>query len=358
MKNKIIICTLAAFALAGCWKEPEITPTESKENASYELPQGNNDFDTRIMEIYQTTGSTLVYKFNESDLLYTGSVPYKIANVVKRVGKESNTNFLLDSVANILAADGMTVIDGRGKYLFPVDESYINRQLDLLEELCFDFYTDEQLRKLLPPTVYLTNVWANIDRTTSREGLRNAPFLLTFPALKGPTNMTFSFGGPRIDTITIAEKKYAKRGFNGEMLRYATDKGIIKRSAEFSAITTYTTAMGLAGSAITRRANGVLDTRYCNGGFGYIWSTYTNSYNVSEFYETITGAPSDWDSYVAWIVGTTSEEREAATGTVNFLHSSKDTAGKIRQKYDIMVSYMLDTYGIDLVAIGNTPVTQ
>lgn len=350
MKNKIFISALTALALAGCWKEPEITPSTEPESAQYQLPQGTHDYDTRIVEFFEATGTAMVYKFNVSDLYYTGGKPLVLANVVKRPGLEDNTDFRRDSVANILKEDG-TTIDGRGMHFVAADEDYVEKQLNIIDELCFDFYTQEQLHKFLPPTVYLADTWAYIDRMTWDGSLRNAPYIGLKPAAVGPTSLVFSLGGPQVNNLTLTQKKFAKKSMHHALLKYAADKGSIVRTDEFLGVSNY---VGMSNNDGARRSRGMIYWRYTDGSyaFGSITATEPNE----SWYINILGGPTDWDSFVAWIVSTTEAEREAATGTVNFLHSSKDTAGLIRRKYDIMVRYMLDNYGIDLVKIGNTPV--
>ena len=62
--------------------------------------------------------------------------------------------------------------------------------------------------------------------------------------------------------------------------------------------------------------------------------------------------------YVEAIVSNTYEDLIAEYPATNYtnkgiLNPVKDVNGLIRQRYDILIKHMKDTYGIDLQAIGN-----
>lgn len=348
--KKIFITLACALALASCWNEPEITPSTEPEALQYALPQGDHDYDTRIVEFFGRTGTTLVYKFNESDLFFTGSTP-RVHNgeIGPRHGYESDTDPLKrDSVYQ------------SGWQFAAADQAYVGGQLDMMERLCFDFYPDSLLHKILPPTVYLVDAYTRIEGSLYN-GLNGAPLITRYRYLQGPGYAVISYAGADIDAMTTEDHRNFTKSLNFNMIKAATDAGVFSRAEEFGTITTYTAAgMGANNNAPNYNRNnaGILGMSYYPGNAS---NRPTLDAPVAI---TATASPSpavvDWDSYVAWIVSTTEAERTETPPSGNlpatfygFLHPSLDKSGKIRRKYDIVVKHMLDNYGIDLVAIGN-----
>jgi hypothetical protein len=150
--------------------------------------------------------------------------------------------------------------------------------------------------------------------------------------------MLFSFGGPRLATMTAAEKNTYKYDAFNNFFTKLTALGKLTPPADFSASTDYSNAWPL-GSA--------------KGGMG-IMPNQNGSLTPT----------TDWNAYVSVILRTPYDMLIAqptipesgypsTTDFTGYLHPDIDVNGKIREKYDIMLAYFNETFGIDLQGIGN-----
>ena len=78
--------------------------------------------------------------------------------------------------------------------------------------------------------------------------------------------------------------------------------------------------------------------------------TYTNYYEqgVIDYYRR--SPDQDWDAFMETIVSNTYTTLTSSGGV---LHPGIDTKGVIRKKYDVMIAYFKNAFGVDLQAIGN-----
>ena len=123
-----------------------------RDRFGYSVPQGNHDYDDRIVDWNKRCNTFILYKFNLKELYWqvnaweeskpepegsTSSFPY--------------TNGLLGAVA---------------------DEEYVGEQLDLIETLFLNFYPDTTLRRCLPLKLLLCGElnWRSVEGNVS---LRN-----------------------------------------------------------------------------------------------------------------------------------------------------------------------------------------
>ena len=96
-------------------------------------------------------------------------------------------------------------------------------------------------------------------------------------------------------------------------------------------------------------------------------SNYTTTYTsqttayaagiLSTYYNSPT-ALSDWSLYIQAMVSCTEANlnKSVASTTISLvgiLNPTKDSSGKIRQRYNIVRNYFINNYGVDLQAIGN-----
>ncbi|PZP40809.1 MAG: hypothetical protein DI598_19020, partial [Pseudopedobacter saltans] len=113
--NKIIVFIIAATAIViiSCRKEQQLTPSDIDEYG-YHLPQGNHNFDKRIVAYFERWKTYLLYDFSNMDAQWnvTYNDPYYT--------------------------------------LVPADTNYVDRQLDLLDSTFFRYYDDSVLLKYLP----------------------------------------------------------------------------------------------------------------------------------------------------------------------------------------------------------------
>ncbi|AOM76409.1 hypothetical protein [Pedobacter steynii] len=152
-----LLSLMIALAL-GCKKEPVIQPDTLQPE--YQLPQGNQPYDNKILDFYKKYGTYILYKFNDKDFQWNIS-------------------------ANILyAAD-------------PGDQDYIAQSLEMMDKKLFSFYTEPFLKLSLPYKILLSS---RIRRVV-------APDTLATPVNAVSTFSHFTFGqaSPRLGNLTEQE---------------------------------------------------------------------------------------------------------------------------------------------------------
>ena len=178
MKMKYMISIILGLVFwMGCSDDENLSPSDVPE---YEitLPQGEHEYDDRIVNWFDRTGVYLLYKFNPADAYFnvdqTWAEAYRDTSLVYTwytFGEgdyvENNTAYV-DGVAYELGisfkTDGSwfeySIVDGKlleveasfkNSGTFSVqeaDEAYVGDQLALLEELFLNFYPDSILHNL------------------------------------------------------------------------------------------------------------------------------------------------------------------------------------------------------------------
>ena len=286
------------LALAGCYEEDELTATKAPENVygEWALPQGNHDYDLRIVEKLKKYATFFLYKYEDKDYWW---------------GVKEDIRWKWDTVKKI-AKSGYAISEA--------DEDYVGNQLTLLEETWLNYFPDTLLRRTLPYKVLLADTLMYVDGVK----LEVDPERFTWKAYNiysGYDYICVGWGNKNILTMTAEEKNTFKVDLCCGFLKRLLASLLIQRSIEFTSVSTY-------GSSIGQNQlyeNGLLDI---------------NARSIE----------SDWEAYIKMIVSTPLVKLEAEGG---FLHESIDVKGMIRKKYDIMVKYFMDEYSIDLQAIGN-----
>jgi hypothetical protein len=296
MKSIITALLFTICVAAGCKKEEKLTPSEEKEDVygDHTLPQGNHAYDAEILQLFQKYNTLFLYKYVPNDLYYqlrdfTGGMYDPV--------KDSTTHY--------------------GYFDVPANEAWIGQQLNLLKDIWLKFYPDAVLKTMLPKKVFLLD---SIYYALNGPGKPIDNFYESFSTYQGEDFFAVTWGGPRLNTITAAEKYDYKSTLNLLFLTTARQKGMVQRISAFTALTNYPAV------------------------------TYVNHYElgVIDYYRRSPDA--DWDVFVETIV---SNSYSKLTSPGGVLHSGVDTKGLIRKKYDIMIAYFLNTFGVDLQAIGN-----
>ncbi len=113
MKNKyMLLLAVLALCFTACnYDEDELEP--SNELTSYQLPQGNHDYDQTIVDFYKNYGVYLLYDFTEKDAYWY------VTGWRKFVEQEEYT----------------TAYPGGDYIVKPSDQNYIKQQLAMLDEV-------------------------------------------------------------------------------------------------------------------------------------------------------------------------------------------------------------------------------
>ncbi|AXY73112.1 hypothetical protein D3H65_03610 [Paraflavitalea soli] len=294
--NFLFLMAGLSVLAAGCKKEKALTPSPEKENVygDYTLPQGNHPYDADILQLFQKYNTMFLYKYVAKDLYY--QVKYY-------------TNGIYDPVKDSTTASGYFDV--------PANEAYVGQQLALLKDLWLKYYPDALMKAGLPKKIFLLDsfyyAYAGPGKPTDNWPTPQDTY-------QGPDFFALTWGGPRITSITAAERYAYKSTLNSVFLSTAFSKGAIKRSSAFTVLTNYT---GL---------------------------TYANfqQEGVIDWYRRSPDA--DWDAFMSTIVSNTYTQLTATGGVLN---PAIDTKGIIKKKYDIVIAYFKATFGVDLQAIGN-----
>lgn len=298
MKLHFIYIFILAASLVACDDENSLTPTETPE-FGYSVPQGNHDYDDRIVDWNERCNTFILYKFDLKELYWDvngwnestptpedSSYPYPYSNG------------LLGAVA---------------------DEAYVGEQLDLVETLFLDFYPDSTLYNLLPLKLLLCGElnWRTVEGSVT-----------SYNVYSGYDYLAFNWGNEDVLTITNAQKTTFKYQVNYAFLSRLLNNGKIVEDASFYEGMNYEDKV-----------------------------TQANMYERG-FIKSGTKQEDDVEIYVQAIIQTPYEDLIAEPADKDYtskgiLHAKKDVNGYIRKKYDILVNKFKENYGIDLQAIGN-----
>ncbi|BAV05378.1 hypothetical protein FLA_1385 [Filimonas lacunae] len=293
--------------LPGCSKETADTTPSGISNA-FTLPQGNHDFDTRIVNYFQKYGSYFLYQFIDRDMYWTPTANTKPV--------ASSAGFWSTGAEYTLA-----------------NTDYINAQLDLVQQQWFNYYTDTFLHKFLPSKIFLCGKLDSIYATYV--------FTPTFAYAKGVKpigayysydNIAIGYGRDTISTFTATDKRNFLARVNSEFIKSIAGRSASAPIAAFTGSASYT---GTINSQALAYSRGII-------------LTYYNTLSVQ----------ADWNAYMLAMV--TYSETELKTSTANtdmtpkgMLNTTKDSNGKIKLRYNLVRNYFINEYGVDLQKIGN-----
>ena len=289
---RIYIRSLAILFLSGCAKDTQIGNIQVP-GADYVLPQGGDAMaDQRILKLYETYGSYFLYEFSEKDFNWT-------------------------QISNSLGDDVFR--------FDPIEPGKVKNLLDLLQLTWFDFYDQEFLAHAMPIRIFLTETvqlqvrkfdWGIWDYILSWKDVY-ARYL--------DNQIAISNVNKSVADMSAEEKRVYKSNLQSVFLESLVASATIVAPDEFIAISDYSNNVDDTEEA--RNAGFVL-----NPTMDYEWSI---DGNMTE--------SNDLNAYLASLVFRTAKEWEDDL-----------QYPLVKQKYDILVSWLKTEYGIDIVKIGNT----
>ena len=292
MKMRIYVSLLAILFLSGCAKDTRIGNIQVP-GADYVLPQGGDAMaDQRILKLYETYGSYFLYEFSEKDFNWT--------QIASSLGDDV---FRFD----------------------PIEPGKVKNLLDLLQLTWFDFYDQEFLAKAMPIRIFLTETvqlqvrkfdWGIWDYILSWKDVY-ARYL--------DNQIAISNVSKNVAEMSAEEKRVYKSNLQSVFLESLVASATIVAPDEFIAISDY--SYNVDNTEEARNAGFVL-----NPTMDYEWSI---DGNMTE--------SNDLNAYLASLVFRTAKEWEDDL-----------QYPLVKQKYDILVSWLKTEYGIDIVKIGNT----
>ena len=133
MKWRYLLVILSVILCVSCYDEGDLAPTEGTEEI-FKLPQGDHDYDTKIVEWFKQYGFYALYIFDEKDIYW------------------ANENWLEGGVPEISTAGTEKGKQG--------DPEYVGYLVDMLEKLFINHYPTDLLQKGMPLRVFLcSELW-------------------------------------------------------------------------------------------------------------------------------------------------------------------------------------------------------
>ncbi len=299
----ILVLALLQWCTVSCYKEDVLTPTEETENVynKHTLPQGNHDYDTEIVALFQKYNTLFLYKYVPHDLYYN---------------KSEWLGGIYDSKCDSIIRTGLFDV--------PADESYVGDLLVLLKDIWLRYYPDSFLKNNLPGRVFMLDSLFWIPAYC--KGLKGHPqdyLWNNHLAYAGGDYIAVTWGGERIEHITPDEWYKLKSAINSVFLAKSASMGGNKPTDAFLAVSDYSVSVP-----------------WWEDGYKY------------GFIKPTSDKQEDWNTFIEAIVSNTYDIL-TSSGENGFLHPDKDINGLIRQKYDIIIEYFLAVHEVDLQAIGN-----
>ncbi|QDW25640.1 hypothetical protein FFJ24_012760 [Pedobacter sp. KBS0701] len=301
----ILFALMLAISIASCKKEDEqLIPSGIDD--TYKVPQGNNAFDQTIVNYYNAYGTYMLYKFSEKDVYWT---PTGWKKPVSTNGAWSP-----------------------GAEVEPSDPAYVAPQLALIKSKWFDFYTDKFLKQFLPVKIMLCKKVDSVFTTyiftpiiTASKGTKKVAAFYNYD------NIQVNYGDATVSTMTAAEQRAFIYKVNLIFMQSIFARGLSAPSSDFASSADYMSNVSSLSQAYSR---------------GIIMGTS----NIS--------AQLDWNAYITAMVTYSTPQLNASVANTDstpagMLNATKDTAGQIKRRYNIVRNYFINEYGVDLQVIGN-----
>lgn len=301
----IIIFSLAVIAGAACKKEGALTASD--DVTGYKLPQGNHSYEPTIMNLYNKYGSYFLYQFSDKDTYWTPT------------GWKNAT----------MQTSGAWVT---GYEVTTADTSYVGQQLELIQTLWLSYYTDKFLTAFLPAKVMLCGSLDSIYSVTLFNPVRYVKTIKSVGAWFNYDNICINYGNAGVTSMTAADSTRFLAKANLVFIKSIPGRNLSSPTNNFTSVASYS-------ASLTSQANA-----YAQG----IITVYYNSRS----------AQIDWQAYMEAMVSRSEANLNKSTvntdmTSMGILNATKDSNGKIRQRYNIVRNYFINNYGVDLQAIGN-----
>lgn len=361
MKYFLWISIIGLFVWCGCSDDSE-TLLPSEEDEYKPMLATGHDYDKKIREFYDSTGVYILYRFTPAEVYGDGGSQW--AELFQDTTVRSNVYYFLGE--DVYVEDEQVFIngeifklgttqfgyssipwfqevsltgDGRVRvyeYSISLDgsfrvqeakEEYVSKQLDWVNEMFLHFYPISVLRDTMPLKIILGRNL--VYEVYSQAPPREQSFRYSFH------NMIFSHGDESMDELTNAEKNVIKKDVN---YWFITERLASKISLE--------EFYEVSAAVFSSRPS-------ANQLYGLGMITQERTYSEA-------AKKRDFQAYITAILQYSREQLEAEPVSGNFdysgnytgiLHPKKDTKGKIRQKYEILLKEF-QKLGIDLTNLG------
>ena len=316
MKKTILVSIIFFAGLISCTKEDLNTDKKIDSSDRYDFPQGTQNWDIEIMEIYSQYKTKLIYKgFKKSDF-----------------------NLSWTTMGGNVMGDDMK-------------ENDISRSVDFMKNNIFKFLNSSFSKNLLPPYIYLAHDMRTYTLSTTTE--RVAPLALKIDGmdfwsicLTGETPWQILNSGPiqyltgKIEFPETPYDVFYKRGMIlKEIFKIAVTKGKIKVPEDFNNGFDFTTA-----TVSTAGSEGNVNNYKRRGFPGQIRTVPTFDFSaLPNIYST--SAERNFIDYIHLCMRYTVTELETIYPKSQF--------PVIHAKYKECADYILNEYQVDLSEISD-----
>jgi hypothetical protein len=295
----IVLCATA------CKKEGALTATA--DEMGYSLPQGTSTYDTTILNLFNKYGAYFLYRFSDKDTYWT---PTGWKNSTMDTNGVWSTGYLVTTA----------------------DTAYVAKQLALLNKLWLSYYNDAFLVKFLPAKIMLC---ASVDSVYTSYLFNPTRYVKTTKSVGAwynYDNLCVNYGSTAINSMTRSDSTRFLAKVNLIFIQSIASRNLTAPTNAFSSIPVYANTFATQSLAY---AQGII----------------TASYNPRS-------PLLDWNAYMEAMVSRSETNLNKSTPNTDMtymgiLNATKDSNGKIRQRYNIIRNYFITPYGIDLQAIGN-----
>lgn len=198
MKNLqyLIAAAVILFCCSSC-KKKEAALEPSDIEIQYKLPQGNHDYDPKLVELSNKYGSFFLYKFSPVDFTY-------------------NPVFVSPGFAAQYSAE-------------MADEAYVGKALDFLLKNWLNYYNDDFLKANLPFKVLLGQ---NLKS-------KSIP-VVNYTVLTNYNQITLGNFSAAFDQMTDLDKKTYLNNLNTTFWTFIGNRNKLEIPGAFSALSNYT----------------------------------------------------------------------------------------------------------------------
>ncbi|MBR1463390.1 MAG: hypothetical protein IJ604_08495 [Prevotella sp.] len=341
MKNKyMMLLAVLALCFTACnYDEDELVP--SQVLTSYQLPQGNHDYDQTILDFYKNYGVYLLYDFSDKDAYWYVSGWRMFDENEKFTSAVAGGNYICK----------------------PSDQNYVRQQMALLDEVWFSKMTEKGKKALLPTKILLCSEVDSCYVTAQYNYIWTPVFSYTVDYIvhKDEVRAWYNFdhicvgwGNSDITQMTAADKHaFAAKLFHVWPEYIAERKA--GPSEEFTASIDYAN-LGNVSNIVNCCAAGILSDSY-NCTPESDWRKFIIGmllFSEDWLCDETTPAPGQYDGWTNFAYASYgSYYIHEAADYRGLLSSVKDTNGILKRRYQIVRQYFIDNYGMDLQAIGN-----
>ena len=322
------IIALGLLAWTGCSDEETLVASTEPE-FRYVLPQGDHDYDDKIVQWYEDCGFYILYKFEPKDVYYNEDMPWG--------------GFVQDTLT---INESVQIYSNNGISVEMADEEYVGQQLAWIEEMLLNHYSKELLSLAMPKKIILgKNLNSCMVLGNDMVSIAPRDYMNTNIA----NTLIFSHGDETInelDNATLVEMKNVLHTWllTERLYEYYPMEAL----SEFLSVTDY---------YMTLNADYYPEWE----SMGWILGTLADSEeqameeDIKAYIEMIINTPKeilemDMDALMAEDIFTWMDVMNNYY-YAGMLHESVDVAGNIKKKYDLLVEAFKD-WGVDLEAIG------